>query len=93
MPHRQVENLSRIIRIPALPPGMSGAAKERWNWPPAFIAYYPTLLLLDKMIPPPVFGYPAPPAGWAAAADPARAGKSHRTFRPKTGPKFSRSAI
>jgi len=93
MPQMQVENLPRIFRIPAQPPGMGGAIKERRDLPSAFISGYPTLPLLDKMSPPPLLGYPVPPAEWAATAVSARAGMGFRAFHPGTGPFFSRSAI
>jgi hypothetical protein len=98
MPQIEVENLSKVFRVPAKAPGLPGAAAgshirsirivDGWNFlfdgffpfdpdahrlparmlPSAFIGYYPTLLLLDKMSPPPPLSNLSPPAGRAATA-------------------------
>ena len=68
MPQIRVKNLTKIFRVPAQAPGLGGAVKEWRDLPFAFIGYYPTVLLLDKMAPPPLPGYLSPLAGLAVTA-------------------------
>jgi ABC-2 type transport system permease protein len=96
MPQIQVENLTKIFRVPAKAPGLGGAVAQlfrpkmdftryplnpyaraaqvfiTWALPFAFVAYYPTLLLLDKMTPPPPLSYLSPRTGLAVTAAAAR---------------------
>ena len=57
-----------FTRHPLNPCSRAAQVFITWVLPFAFVAYYPTWLLLDKMTPPPPLSFPAPPAGRAVTA-------------------------
>jgi hypothetical protein len=79
MPQISVENLTKIFRTPAKAPGVGGAVAHRFRPKYEFTkavdpigvsiesgesaAYYPTLLLLDKISPPPPISHLSPRTG------------------------------
>jgi len=71
------QNLSKNFRVPA-----AAQVIITGVLPYAFLAYYPTLRLLDKMKPPPPLSLAAPRTGRAATAVAARVWRRRLISRP-----------
>jgi ABC-2 type transport system permease protein len=63
-----VQNSVDFARYPLTLYARAAQVFITWVLPFAFVAYYPTLLLLDKMNPPPLLSYLSPLAGLAVTA-------------------------